>query len=506
MDFEGLFDRHMVLCGRELSEIYKNLALMAEEFAVMGYVRTASDLVGLLLGENWSEWQLQGIRHLAFPFAESGLWPDNVEPEWKAESGLRLIEDSFAQRRGVGHWGTERDLARTKEKLLALAAEGDSRGASKMYKRLGVKDSTGAVVMALSLAVQQLTSAGKALGEIEMDDEVQEILTKIEHRMSLGDPVRPLLEQRNLWPLLMYGAMRRKIGVDENKMAMLSQEVVSAHRERFGGGRQQSFLEELSIPDLIHTISENTQYCTQKDGQELPPPIIREPPPDIDERIRALEQRVGETLPEDYKEFLRTSNGLGEPWGRYFIGTSLYGVDEVDWADVGFLEDAPLVFHEEPSGRSSIRWEPGRWPVWRETKALALSCHPFRPWSTLLIPPKEARRVFEAYDYLLYPPVINGEEEDTSYLLTEDADPDMIAKVLETKFGDWQEKYLKNDSWLVMRDNLMIRGIPFAFGSFRTYLEGLANESKDVQEQGGWFSYKCLSDHSQYQYAEDSYE
>lgn len=500
MDFEGLFDRHAVLCGRELPEIYKQLVLMAEEFAVMGYIRTASDLVSLLLGENPSEWQLRGIRQLAFPFAESGLWPHNVAPEWKTESGLRLIEDSFAQRRGVGHWGTERDLARTKEKLLAIAGEGESRGAAKMYKRLGVKDSTGALVMALSLAVQQLTSAGKVLGEIEQDDEVQEILEKIEIRMSMGVAVRPLMEHRNLWPLLMFGAMRRKIGVDENKMAMLSQEVVFAHMERFGRGRQPSILEGFSIPELVQTINDNTQRCMQKDGLEVPQSIIREPPPDINERIRALEERVGEKLPEDYKEFLRTSNGLGEPWGRYFIGTALYGVDEIRWAEVEFLEDAPLVFHEEPSGRGSISWESGRWPVWKETRALALSCHPFRPWSTLLIPPSETRKVFEAYAYLLYPPVVDGEEEDTSYLLTEDGDPDMIAKVLEAKFGDWQEQYLNNDGWLVMRDNLMINGHPFAFGSFRTYLEGLADESKDVQEQGGWFSYKCQIDYSQYQY------
>ncbi|KAG9912497.1 hypothetical protein KCU94_g46, partial [Aureobasidium melanogenum] len=64
-----------------------------------------------------------------------------------------------------------------------------------------------------------------------------------------------------------------------------------------------------------------------------------------EEQISNLEQRLKVSLPEDFKAFLRISNGFGVQtdgfggiWNGYFPGPSLRSVDEIDWLEYSEYE------------------------------------------------------------------------------------------------------------------------------------------------------------------------
>lgn len=505
MSSEESFDHEAVLCGRELPHIYTRLVEMANEFAVLGYIQIARDMITLLLTEYSSEWQLQMLRSLALGFKEADVWPDGVPEDWKTEEGIGKIEEAFQWRRFVDHNPHN-------EVLLALAREDDRGGqvtTRSRCRRLGSADDPGVIAIALSVAVRHLSLIGMPLAQIEQDSEVQHLLELISQQMVRGDRVWALMERRNLWPLLLSSALARKIPVDDEKIREVAKDALSAFSERFRNGRKPSILESLSIPELVQRINDNTRtslplYEEGDDFINVPETLLKAPLADIEERIAAMDERVGEVLPEDYKEFLRTTNGLESSWSGLFLATPLHGVDDVKLGDMEYMENMPVLFHDEPTGVISINWELGRWPVWKEVKLLALSPHPDDPWSTIMMPPSETRKVFEAYKEALTPSSslssgqageasaasAAGEEEG---LLLNGSNKEMIQKFLMSGYGNWEEAFLNRDSWMVVRDKVRMQGMPIAFGSFKMFLEMLAVNSKNVPRSGSCLSKICRS-------------
>lgn len=222
---------------------------------------------------------------------------------------------------------------------------------------------------------------------------------------------------------------------------------------------------------------------------QVPETLLVAPPADIDARIAAMDERVGEALPEDYKEFLRTTNGFKPAWTGLYTGPPLHGADDVKWVDMtasSYLS-RPMLLVAEPSGLPGVNWESERWPCWRKHRVLALGPFPDDPHSTLLVPPGETRRVFAAYREALSP--------DTD-LLAKDSQPEAIRKALESRFGNWEERFLEQDSWMVMRDDMMAGNSDLpAFASFKAFLAYMADESDAfLFEESRWFYSSCRAD------------
>jgi hypothetical protein len=95
-----------------------------------------------------------------------------------------------------------------------------------------------------------------------------------------------------------------------------------------------------SIPELVKFMNENyvaTQAGdpSEADGDEAAPSYLMSPASADD--IQELEERIGFTLPDDYKEFLRVSNGFSEKHDPLDASGIFYGSSCVDWDE--FIED-----------------------------------------------------------------------------------------------------------------------------------------------------------------------
>ena len=71
--------------------------------------------------------------------------------------------------------------------------------------------------------------------------------------------------------------------------------------------------------------------------------------PASEEEIAKLEKRLGAHLPDDYKEFLRMTNGLGNSWGGIIMEPPLHACSEVRWIgeEEDFFTDLSLDLLEE---------------------------------------------------------------------------------------------------------------------------------------------------------------
>jgi hypothetical protein len=146
---------------------------------------------------------------------------------------------------------------------------------------------------------------------------------------------------RNLWPWLKSGALARAAGIDEDAEEAVAKLAVETFTRRFVDGAPKSPLWNKSIEELLRIISENT--ATNAEALQFWSDASWDPPTTLlhdgasSAEITALENRLGLSLPQEYKDLLAFTNGLGASWGGYFPVAPLYEASEVKWTDIGFL-------------------------------------------------------------------------------------------------------------------------------------------------------------------------
>lgn len=94
---------------------------------------------------------------------------------------------------------------------------------------------------------------------------------------------------------------------------------------------------EKSVPELVKFMNENyvaarAANSSEDDGDEAAPSYLMSPA-SVDD-IQELEDRIGFILPDDYKEFLRVSNGFSENNDPLDMSGIFYGSSCVDWDDL----------------------------------------------------------------------------------------------------------------------------------------------------------------------------
>jgi SMI1 / KNR4 family (SUKH-1) len=166
---------------------------------------------------------------------------------------------------------------------------------------------------------------------------VEEILGIIAARLHGNSQIRELARSARAWKILKNGALAKAIGVQDAKVTDLAQGIRDAFFDRFRDGRQ--ILAADPMKDLIRVISDNTQlYLGTEEHRnevgvpdEAPESLIR--PSATIEKIAELERILGVKLPEDYKEFLSLSDGLGSSWGGIIMQPPLHPTSDVRWED-----------------------------------------------------------------------------------------------------------------------------------------------------------------------------
>lgn len=113
------------------------------------------------------------------------------------------------------------------------------------------------------------------------------------------------------------GAFQRLTGTPLEAATRAGQEIAAVLRERWQNGEEKPFA-SLPWPELLRLLQEAAHKAREKEDED---PALSEPYiyPYLHESathsaMRAAEDRLGVTFPEDYKSFLTLSNGTGKPF------------------------------------------------------------------------------------------------------------------------------------------------------------------------------------------------
>lgn len=469
------FDKAAMLTTPSLPDVYRSIFEMAQEFAILGHVQTASTLISLLLSEGYSsKWQRWQIRYLKFAFAQTDQWPEQIPPEERTEEVLREYRPQME-----AHLEDEDDVSKLETLLKHATDDTYSDGTTGS----GAMERSAALADALSLAIKLASEDTSSLEEIERDAKVQEILGLISKRLHADHQIEYLTERRNVWPLLSSGALACKVPVDQGKVEALAKEAIDTFMERLKSGRKQDSTEQKSILDLLKELEHNTKtngvsfYIEAYGGV---PETLFQLPPASDQQIVDLEKKLDVTLPDDYKEFLKTSNGFGGTWNGFYADPPLNPVDKVDWTE-SYTGDLPIELHESPTGIMDLPCAMGReWNDWpRYKKVLQIGQEDvFDVW---MLPPPETKRVVEAYnEVMVHPQVSEDKKRETRNLIA-------------SKYNSWED--FEKLSWVVFE---MDEGRGQAHGSFKKFLEEKVRKSATVSEEEGkeerCFAYSCKPD------------
>ncbi|KAF4445328.1 hypothetical protein F53441_10877 [Fusarium austroafricanum] len=460
------FDREWILANPSLEKVYHKLWVLAEEFAVLGEIDTVKGLISLLLCDTTSEWQRRQIGQFEPYFAAANIWPDEI----LEKDRTRAIFDKTATKHGL-ETSDRDDLQIYKGQLKLEINE------AKKYE-----SSVGKFTEALCTAVKMASTETSDMEELQNDPKVQEVLGYVAENLYKSRLIKRLAGHHELSGLLSTGALARKVPVDKDKLKNLGKEVIETFTERFTNGRKPHEMESKTMKEVLVEIESNAKVKSVGHWQEMeeePPETLFVLPPVTDKQISSLEKRLGVTLPADYKEFLKISNGFGQPWNGFHPDPPLFGVEDVKWSDplfglyyVNFHDNISGVLELELPKRSD-------WPNSGPTIEIGRD----DVLGTLLVTPDRVKQVLDAYKQAM---------DGTS---TSEDDKKQVMKVIEAKYGSFEE--MQKLEWAVigMHDSEQL-----PFGTFRQFLEeqlwrsmGVGFPDENTKEVGS-LAYSCLSD------------
>ncbi|KAM5356949.1 hypothetical protein ACJ41O_003595 [Fusarium nematophilum] len=469
------FDPDAILTDPDLGWVYRSMHELAKEFAILGQIETAKTLISLLLSQYSSEWLLQQIRPLKFAFAEAGQWPEQIPPEERTEEVLAKIVETFAPDDGSDSDAVEDDPSELGVLLMTAKGCDASTGGAAMERSKALAD-------ALALAIRLASKNTSSVGEIEADPNVQKALGLISPRLHTNRAIEYLTQRRENWRLLTAGALARKIPLDMEKLEALSKEAVATFTERVKNGRMTHVTEKMSMKELLEALEHSTKLRAsgqyEEMGNEVPESLFVIPPA-TDEQISALERRLDVSLPDDYKEFFKISNGFGCTWNGYHLDTPLFSVDKVDWKEI-YMETLPLELHECISGCMDLELPDGReWPG----QGQPLDIGSEDVLSALFITPNATKKALEAYKEVMESPKT---PEDMKR---------HVRNLIVSRYGSWEA--FEKLEWVAMESH---DAEDETCGTFTQFLQARVRKSGmsvwegEGEKEAGSISYRCMAD------------
>ena len=351
-------------------EVMYPLYDFAAEFAVLGYLEITRELVGLVnqYAPPYQETVQDLFKPLWLIWDITGIWPEgkkahvqqsansgNEEPN----TGMREEISELAEQYETSAWENagftekgeqiydETRLRSCLRKLREFTASEDEWDHSDAATGSMAMSKSSILLKTLEIAAvlrkQEGFHAGEGLPEVD------EIMGWIAKRLHANQMITYLTQSAKAWELLKDGALAKAIGVKEEKVQELGRKVIEAFKTRYESGVQRSGMLDQSVEELVRIISYNNannpaaksfwkemygigeEEEGSKDGDEdrFLKSILKKPLPRND--IAALEGRLNISLPNDYKDFLATTNGIGAAWDGFMSEPPLFPASEVRW-------------------------------------------------------------------------------------------------------------------------------------------------------------------------------
>ncbi|KAI4744860.1 hypothetical protein E4T50_04740 [Aureobasidium sp. EXF-12298] len=167
------------------------------------------------------------------------------------------------------------------------------------------------------------------------DPKINEILATLPGPLNFRSQDNLLIGSPRCAPIFMSGGLARTLGLSDEELDSRAAELLEASRQRYWHGRSSSE----TISELLQSCNDDSIARSDSHWVEMeePKPTSLYKPPASEEQISNLEQRLKVSLPEDFKAFLRISNGFGVQTDG-FGDPSLRSVDEIDWLDYSEYE------------------------------------------------------------------------------------------------------------------------------------------------------------------------
>ncbi|RGP67029.1 hypothetical protein FLONG3_8687 [Fusarium longipes] len=454
------FDRDAVLTNPSLKEVYDQLVSVAREFAVLGEIETTKSLVSLILRHTTSDWQRRQLKVFEPFFAAANLWPDEVPEEDRTSKapGKSAAKHSLDDKEG------EKQL----QKQMKMAKEEDSPVA----------------VDALCTAFRLASKQAQDIQSIKADSGVQDALGIIARNLRKRRMISSLVGHHELCGLLVTGELSRKVPVDNEKLKAAGKEVIDTFFERFNKGRKKHEIESKPLKEVLQELDRLSRANGMDHWIEMKEPVPETLfilPPATDEQISSLENRLGINLPDDYKDFLKLSNGFGRTWNGYHLDNPLHGVDNVCWADEGL--DVPFVeFHDSISGVLELRINDMSRPEW-PSSGPTVEIGSWDVLNTLLIPPKSTKVILDAYQEAFDDPGISDNAKKQTL------------KSIDARYGSLEE--MKKLDWVAIERQ---DSDTLPSGTFRQCLEEKLRRARnepfsfDNERELGVITYSCKTD------------
>ena len=411
-------------------EVMYPLYDFAAEFAVLGYLEITRELVGLvnkyappyretvqdLFKPLWLIWDMTGIwpegmkAHVQ-QFANSGNEGPNTEMREAISELAEQYETSGWENAGFMEKGEQiYDETRLRSCLRKLreftASEGERDHSDATTGSMAMRKSS-VLLKTLEIAAVLREQGGSHAGEGL--PEVDEIMGWIAKRLHANQMITYLTRSAKAWELLKDGALAKAIGVKEEKVQELGRNVIEAFKTRYENGVQRSGMLDQSVEELVRIISHNNannpaaksfwkeMYGIRQDEEvdedRFLKSILKDPLPRND--IAALEERLNTSLPNDYKDFLATTNGMGKAWDGFEAEPPLFPASEVRWItkEEEYFTDLRADLLPDSAGSLSQIYDTEEWP----TVGTPLEIGTEDINSVWLLPPSKVKEIVSTY-------------------------------------------------------------------------------------------------------------
>ncbi|KAF5671834.1 hypothetical protein FCIRC_8579 [Fusarium circinatum] len=419
-------DQPSIADERSLTEAIRRIIQTAVNFAVVSEVDSATRLLEALTSRGFDPFKYSDSDYtflkscMFFAWDATSSWPSWIPEEERTEEKLQELEvegrkhwlERFSQEWAVTEDTAEKALDMAYNGLTttlpdyngtlagqvaqaeAMAANGCFSYSASPNGPMTVRYSKIAMWWRQGIFpypfVQLYRTAGLMIAldiylRLGIEDKARELFMRMCDRFHAEEQVEQLVCSREAWKQILAVPERPILDFLNIHAAKLRPAVTRACKmveSRLEGGPRRRYAGQ-SIEKLVHIISENTFKNCPYDRLDAyrPPGNLQNRPKNADgllgwgctvAGIRALEERLGVTLPEDYKEFLSITNGLDSMWDGQNLVDYLAGVQYVNWQEVDFLEgnELPLLKDGEPLVWTKNTLE---WPKIEKARCICLS-------------------------------------------------------------------------------------------------------------------------------------
>jgi hypothetical protein len=376
--FEEKFTSFGLLTERSPNSLMTTCREIAVLLAVHGLIAESVDLIELsdMFSKNGIALSASGVY---FAFEAVNLWPSTVPEEHKTVEHLNSLDTD-----PLGDWGQIVIDPRVNHPPLSV----DEEGLARLLKYIEGDQKK-------KLAYPSAHFPGRVcilfLGDVR--SMAIDFALRLGHeaeaeRLLVGHGTDPIsvAKSRIAWKLLKDGKMFSQANIEEARVQYRRLKDVLSQRLEKG---PLNPLKDRTLLELVELLDKQTiAHDEDQDGNPEEYKLqnfrgnssIRYEPA-TDSQISTLEQKLNTSLPGDYKEFLKISNGLRFIWNGYFRQGFLGQLDEIqkgehilqgndalefslmEWSELPFKVEWPKLDQQQALHVSSLNEEGDVWLV-----------------------------------------------------------------------------------------------------------------------------------------------